>query len=251
MDRRHFVTAVGSGSITALSGCLGYELTSSEELESKDDEIADLEDEIAGLEADLEQRDADIEELEREVEQYEAEIADLEAEIADLDGEIERRDDDIEALEDELEDRRAELTELVESQLAALYEVGHGGYRTAQGEFERAVEVADRGEYPAAIANFAGAFGHYDGSISFTYRVVSLAEERDEDAYADVIELATDANIHAQYMKEAANSYSLAYQHHVNGDSSRAEEAAAEGESAFDDAQEYRFPPVEEVRDAL
>lgn len=251
MDRRHFVTAVGSGGIAALSGCLGYELTSSEELESKDDEIADLEAEISDLEEDLEQRDSEIEELESEIEQYESEVADLEAEITDLEDQIERRDGEIETLETELEDRRAELTKLVETQLSALYESGHTGYEIAEGEFERAVKVADRGEYPAAVANFAGALGHYDGVVSLTYRVVALAEERDEDAYSEVIDLATEANIYAQYMKEAANSYSLAYQHRINGDSSQAENAAAEGESAFNNAQEYRFPSVREVREVL
>ena len=251
MDRRHFLTLVGAGSVPAVSGCLGYELTSSEELESKDDEIADLEAEISDLEDELEGRDADVEELETEVDEYEAEIADLEDEIADLEDEVEQRDGDIEDLEEELEDRRAELTELVEARLVSLYEAAYDGYELAEDEFDRAVEVAEREEYAAAIANFGSALGHYNATTSFTYRVVTLAEDRDEDAYAEAIELATDANIHAQYMTEAADAYSLASQYFANGDSSQGERAANDGEAALEEARAHDFTSLEEFRASL
>lgn len=227
MDRRHFVTVVGAGTVTALSGCLGYELTSSEQIETKDDEIANLEAEISDLEDDIEQ--------------YEEEIAALEADV-------EQRDNEIASLETDLDDLRADRKSLVEAQLADLYEAGHGFYELAQTEFQRGTSAFENREFSRAAGNFSSAFGHYDAAVNLTYHVVTLAEE---ETYTNAVDLATESNLYAQNMKESAERYSVGAQYYATDRSSQGETEADDGQSAFESAQEYRFAALSEFTDTV
>lgn len=152
MDRRKFLAAVVGGGSVAISGCFGYELIESDELDrlegridelentlddkrdridslerdldDKTEYVTDLEEENDDLTVELQQTSEEVADLEADLSQARAEIDDLEAAKSTKQSEIASLEDDIEQLEDRIADLTGEA-EFDDDEIDAAVDVAH------------------------------------------------------------------------------------------------------------------------------
>lgn len=140
MDRRSFTKLVGATTMAAsVSGCLGYDVVSVEQIESRQQQIDELE-------STVEERESQIDSLEDEIESKESEVATLEETVSAKSG-------DIDELESQLSTQEEELKGLYSN----LYVVGDNAYWTGADLYGPAREHRKNQEWTQAAEKYGGA----------------------------------------------------------------------------------------------
>lgn len=220
MDRRQFLVGTGVGAVMATAGCLGYEITSTEEINEKEDRIEELEKQKADLEAQLDE---------------------IEAKNEDLNSQIE-------SLEAEKEDREAARVQLIEDRLTSLYEQAETFNELADDETSEGSDSWDNEEWHWAARWYGAAFRTYDTIEYLTSEVVSLAEE---EGYTDAADIASTSQSFADSIRWACDYWAIAAGHYAEGNDAEGDDALSTGNDYWDEAQNDSFIAFEEFEASL
>lgn len=219
MNRRQFLGIAGGVGGLTMSGCLGYEIRSSSELDEMETQLTEQEDRINELESELEQRNQRVQELEDEVERLENEISTLNDQQASA------------------EDRIAELEEQRESAIDKiilnLYSRGVSSYNTGFDRYNSGTSYWNNDDYRAARAEFNVAGGQLrEAELAF-----SLARERaSQYERTGVTSYCRSAVDHAGYFATGCADYQQACFYAVQGDIQQANRTQSDAEASLSQA---------------
>ncbi len=208
MNRRRFLTVGSTVGLSLASGCLGYSVVSTDEMESRKARIDSLEQTTANLNATLREREDRIESLEAE----------------------------LSAATNETDRLKRERRTLIEDQLSALYRAGSRFYTGGEESYQTGNGAANDREYTAASRAFGVAFGKFDGATEFFYRTYQLAET---DGYTDGMDVSEAANEYCVAMRDACDDFSVAMRRYANGDDSEGDDLVESGNALYEEAQNY------------
>ena len=230
MDRRSYLSVVGGVGVPLLAGCLG----NADEIEDLEEEIEDLEDEH---EDEIEDLEEEISELEQQEESLQSEIEDLEAREGVLENEIE-------GLEEDSED----YDELVRERIKLLYELATEYHTLAEEEYNSAYSLVENGNWVAASTDFGMAFRSYDVVTEYTFQASILAGD---EGYSDAEELATESNNHSSNMADACDYYVTGTESFATGDDDSGWQNIDQGDSYYEEAQQFDFHRLREFEPTL
>ena len=219
MDRRSYLSVVGGVGVPLLAGCLG----NGDEIEDLEEEIEDLEDEVA--------------EFEDQEESLQSEIENLEAREVEL-------EDEIEELEEDTED----YNEFVEERLKNLYEIATMYHSLAEEEYGSGLTHAENNNWVAASTELATAFRSYDVVTEYTFQTANLASD---EGYSDAEGVAIESNNYSSNMADACDHYSLGTEYLAVGQDSSGEQELSQGDTYYEEAQEYTFHRLREFEPTL
>lgn len=212
MNRRRFLGAIGTATVTATSGCMGYTVKKESEIKKKNEEISKQQEKINSL-------DSDVSKLEEKVSQ-------LNETNSELEGSLEQKKD--------------ELKETKAKHILYLYGNGVSEYNNGSEKYDSATTYYDANNYVAARAELNVAAGYFD-SAKATFGVASSrAAEFD---YSQISDWATDAQDKCLYLAEASSHYQELMYHILNDNQQRADNAREKGDADYSSSENY------EVRD--
>lgn len=245
MDRRQFLVGTGVGAVMASAGCLGYEITSTEEINDLENRIEELETQKADLEAQLDEIEATNEELNSQIESLEAEKEDLNDQIATLEASEEDLEEQIATLESEKEDIEAARVQLIEDRLTTLYEQADTYNGIAEDETSTASDTWDNEEWHWAARWYGMAFRTYDAIEYLTRQVVSLAEA---EGYTDAADIASTSQSYADSIRWACDQWAIAAGNYAEGDDADGDQHLSNGDDYWDEAQNDSFIAFESFK---
>lgn len=242
MKRRQMLTGVGSvAAVAATSGCLGYGVVSTSDIEDRKETIADLRETV-------QQRDA-------KVSQLESRITSLEDRIGTLNQTLEKRETELEeltaernSLESQLSSLEAEKVEARRKQLFYLYDLAYRLTQVSDGDFTDAGDEWEAENYQFASRLFASAYAGYDSARGACSDIVDLADARSWGSARDAADEAATA---LMYWRDASNHYSSAAINYANGYYDEGDSDYDKAVNDHEKAQSYTIIEPSKFRDEL
>lgn len=218
MDRRNFLRVVGgSGATVALSGCLGYDVVSSSEIEEHKKRMTTLEEENEGLRDQIESKDALLEDKNETIESLQT---------------------DVEELETQTETQRKET-------IVTLYDAGLELGQNGESATDSAWTSWEGEDYILASEWFATAYSYFD---SGAYELELARDLADENGYDSARSACESTRQYCAYMREASVSYeNMAYYTEI-GDDQEASNSQDLGNQNYNQAMQFSVDSVEELR---
>lgn len=209
LTRRGFVATAAVG---ALSGCLGYQVEKTEDVENRTQRISRLEDRANQLEADIASLETDLKQSEQSVDEQRQQLADLRVE-----------------------------------HLMTVYELADDDAAYASGAWSSAWEEFEVNNFQSAGMYFERAYGTYGAAVRGFARARELSREYD----FDVTDIINDTRLYEHNMSESAFDMLNACVYYADGEQTMASSYYDRAEAHYDDAQAYGYTTPDEFEDLL
>lgn len=247
MRRRTILTAAVSG-VAGLSGCLGYTVQSTDEIEQQDQRVENLESTVSEQQAAIDNQSTEISSLKTENAARQERIATLEKQKESLSDRISDLQSQANSLEGENDELQQEIQQLQQEKILVLYQRGEEMQAFAASDWEEGRTAWANDNWGTASMYLFRAEGQYVNTYNEWMDAETLMSEMDATNAASII---SDGMSYVEHMKFAANNYANAAYYYSYGEDGQAVSLKQDGDAQYNDAQQYELPAESDIKDAL
>ena len=213
MNRREFLAISGVGAVTATTGCLGYTIQSTDEIDRRQARIDELENRIDGIESELNSTQTENAELEDEVTELENDLTDAQSE-----------------------------------QILWLYSSGINHYNNGIDKYRSGFDYFSEENYTATRAEMNVAVGYFDAATD-NFDVASNRASDDEEI--SVESYCSDASSKSNQLALACSDYQTGAYYYTQNENTTAENYIDDGDRHYSNMESYELRDLSTLEDEL
>lgn len=233
--------AVSIGSLAALSGCLGYEVVSSSDLDEQDDRISTLERQVT-------ERDERVADLTDRLADRNQTIDTLESDLETARSERDTAQDRAEELENEIATLEADLARTRKGKIYDFYDSANEIALQGDSNYNTGIDEYDSGNYRVAADYFFQAAMFYDASQYLFGRAETFAMEAE---FTEASGLAGEAAENVWNWSWVATYYGRASVHYADDEFNDGDADIDEGDTYYNQQQNYQTTAPSAFADTL